>query len=85
MTDDKHIELAGIVKECIRGVVTVELASGQSIKAQLSGKMKMNKINVLPGDQVHVKVSPYDTTKGFIFKLVKKPRFNNNVNSSEHK
>jgi translation initiation factor IF-1 len=69
--NDKHVELDGIVKECVRGVITVELSSGQTVLTTLSGKMKMNKINVIPGDKVYIKVSPYDTTRGFIYKLIK--------------
>lgn len=81
--NDKHVELEGIVKECNRGTVTVELPSGQTVICTLSGKMKMNKINVLPSDKVFVKVSPYDMTRGFIFKLIKgKGSYGT---SSEHK
>lgn len=69
--NDKHVEVEGIVKECNRGTIVVELPAGQVVKATLSGKMKMNKINVLPGDKVFVKVSPYDMTRGFIYKLVR--------------
>ena len=69
--NEKHVELEGIVKECNRGTIIVELPAGQTVIATLSGKMKMNKINVLPGDKVFVKVSPYDMTRGFIFKLIK--------------
>ncbi|MBI4779131.1 translation initiation factor IF-1, partial [Candidatus Falkowbacteria bacterium] len=32
----------------------------------LSGKMRMNKIRLLPGDRVRVQISPYDLTKGRI-------------------
>lgn len=81
--NDKHVEFEGIVKECNRGNVTVTLSSGQTIITTLSGKMKMNKINVLPGDTVLVKVSPYDTSRGFIYKLIKKFR-GQHVNSAGH-
>lgn len=81
--NDKHVELEGIVKECNRGTITVELSSGQSVISTLSGKMKMNKINVLPGDKVVIKVSPYDMSRGFIFKLIKSK--GSYVASSGHK
>jgi len=32
----------------------------------LSGKMRMNKIRILPADKVVVEISPYDMTKGRI-------------------
>jgi translation initiation factor IF-1 len=71
---DTHIETDGIVKESCRGIITVELATGQIVKATLSGKMKMNKINVLPQDKVLLKMSIYDTSKGIIFKLIREKR-----------
>lgn len=84
---DKHVELEGIVKECNRGTILVEFiddtGTGRLIRSTLSGKMKMNKINVLPGDKVVVKVSPYDMTRGFIFKLIKSKGAH--VTSSGHK
>jgi translation initiation factor IF-1 len=42
----------------------VALDSGHEILAHLSGKMRMNKIKLLPGDRVRVEMSPYDLTKG---------------------
>ena len=71
---DTHVTSEGIVKESCRGVVIVELSSGQTIKTQLSGKMRMNKINVLPGDKVLIKMSPYDTSRGIVYKLIRDKR-----------
>jgi translation initiation factor IF-1 len=34
----------------------------------LSGKMRINYIKVVPGDEVVVELSPYDKTKGRIIK-----------------
>ncbi|HPY99557.1 MAG TPA: translation initiation factor IF-1, partial [bacterium] len=34
--------------------------------AHLSGKMRMHRIRLLPGDRVHLQMSPYDLTKGRI-------------------
>jgi translation initiation factor IF-1 len=36
------------------------------VTGYLSGKMKMYKIRVLPGDSVTVEISPYDLSKGRI-------------------
>lgn len=44
----------------------VELEDGQEIIAHLSGKMRMYKIRVLPGDEVTVEMSEYDKEKGRI-------------------
>ena len=44
----------------------VLLENGHEILAHLSGKMRLNKIRLLPGDRVKVQISPYDLTKGRI-------------------
>lgn len=44
----------------------VLLENGHEILTHLSGKMRMNKIRLLPGDRVKVQISPYDLTKGRI-------------------
>lgn len=64
--EDQHIEVEGLVTRSIKGVVTVELDSGVPVQCYISGKMKRNKIQIVVGDRVRVKVDPYDPTKGFI-------------------
>ncbi len=44
----------------------VHLENGHQILAHLSGRMRLNKISVLPGDKVTVEMTPYDLTKGRI-------------------
>ena len=44
----------------------VELENGQIILCHLSGKMRMNRIRLTPGDEVQVEMTPYDLTKGRI-------------------
>lgn len=44
----------------------VKLENGHVILAHLSGKMRMHKIRILPGDHVTVEMTPYDLTKGRI-------------------
>lgn len=61
------IEMDGIVTELLPGTTfRVELESGQVILGHISGKMRMNKIRILPGDKVKVEMTPYDLTKGRI-------------------
>lgn len=36
------------------------------ILAHISGRMRLNKINILVGDKVKVEVSPYDVSQGRI-------------------
>jgi translation initiation factor IF-1 len=44
----------------------IVLSDGKEIMGFLSGKMRMNKIRLLPGDKVRIQISPYDLTKGRI-------------------
>jgi len=59
------IELEGEVVELMPDATfKVLLENGHEIFAYLSGKMRMNKIRLLPGDRVKLQISPYDLTKG---------------------
>lgn len=61
------IEMQGEVQECMPAAsFKVILENGHEILTHLSGKMRMNKIRLLPGDKVKVQISPYDLTKGRI-------------------
>ena len=61
------IEAQGEVLELKPGATfVVRLESGHEILCHLSGKMRMFKIKILPGDKVKVEMSPYDLTKGRI-------------------
>ncbi len=44
----------------------VVLSDGKEILGFLSGKMRMNRITILPGDKVSIEMSPYDEGKGRI-------------------
>jgi len=44
----------------------VVLTDGKEILGFLSGKMRMNRITILPGDRVSIEMSPYDDSKGRI-------------------
>ena len=61
------IEMQGEVLELMPAAsFKVGLENGHEIFAHLSGKMRMNKIRLLPGDKVKLQISPYDLTKGRI-------------------
>jgi translation initiation factor IF-1 len=61
------IEMRGVVAELLpAGSFRVKLENGQEILGFLSGKMRMNKIRILPGDEVKMEITPYDLTKGRI-------------------
>ena len=44
----------------------VVLDDGKEIMGFLSGKMRLNRITILPGDKVTLEMSPYDNSKGRI-------------------
>lgn len=44
----------------------IVLNDGKEIMGFLSGKMRMNRITILPGDKVSLEISPYDESKGRI-------------------
>ncbi|MCX6721296.1 MAG: translation initiation factor IF-1 [Candidatus Staskawiczbacteria bacterium] len=44
----------------------IVLEDGKEILGFLSGKMRMNRITILPGDKVSVEMTPYDDSKGRI-------------------
>lgn len=61
------IEVEGIVEELLPAAnFRVKVSDEQTILAYLSGKMRMHRIKILPGDRVKVEMSPYDLTKGRI-------------------
>ncbi len=61
------IEIQGEVSELMPAAsFKVVLENGHEIMAHLSGKMRMHKIRLLPGDKVKLQISPYDLTKGRI-------------------
>ncbi|WP_406614289.1 translation initiation factor IF-1 [Mycoplasma corogypsi] len=61
------IKILGVVKVVhSTDQYTVELENGTVIKAHISGKMRVNKIRILPGDKIDVELSPYDLTQGRI-------------------
>jgi len=66
---DDRMELIGYVLESLPSTLfQVKTISGQVVLATLSGRMRQNHIMILPGDEVTVEVSPYDTTRGRITK-----------------
>lgn len=61
------IEVSGEVTELLPAAsFRVKLENGHEILAHLSGKMRMFKIRLLPGDKVKVQMTPYDLSKGRI-------------------
>lgn len=60
-------ELIGTVKEALPNTMfRVVLEDQREILAHLSGKMRMFRISIMPGDKVKVEMTPYDLGKGRI-------------------
>lgn len=67
------IEAEGTVVEALpNAMFRVELESGHTVLAHISGKMRMNYIRILLGDRVTLELSPYDLTRGRITYRFKK-------------
>ena len=64
---DQVIKKEGRVTEALpNAFFRVVLDDGKEIMGFLSGKMRMNRITILPGDKVSIEMSPYDESKGRI-------------------
>ncbi len=64
------IEFTGTVTEALpNAMFRVEVNTGQTtmtVLTTISGKIRLHRIKILPGDQVKVELSPYDLTRGRI-------------------
>ena len=68
MADSKEkLIVEGTVTEALPNTTfRVELDNGHEVLAHVCGKIRMRFIRIMPGDQVSLEVSPYDTSKGRI-------------------
>ena len=67
MSKNDVIEAEGVILEALpSGNFKVKLSNGYVITAYISGKLRMNYIKILQGDNVKVEISPYDLTRGRI-------------------
>jgi translation initiation factor IF-1 len=63
----EFIEVRGVIEELLPAAnFRIRTENGQNIIGHLSGKMRMNRIRLLPGDEVKVELTPYDLSKGRI-------------------
>lgn len=64
---EESIEVEGVVTKLMPNAnFTVKLKNGSEVLAHISGRMRMNFIQILEGDRVKMEISPYDLTKGRI-------------------
>ena len=67
MAKDDVIEFDGTVVEVLPNTeFIVELKNGHRIPAHVSGKIRINNIRILQGQEVKVELSSYDLTRGRI-------------------
>lgn len=65
---EEGIEVGGtVIEKFPGGMFSVELEQQkQLVLAHLSGRLRKNRIRILPGDRVTLELSPYDLTRGRI-------------------
>jgi translation initiation factor IF-1 len=62
-----HIEVEGKVVEALpNAMFKIELDTGHTVLAHISGKIRMSFIRISLGDRVKVELSPYDLKRGRI-------------------
>lgn len=67
MAKQDSFTVRGEVTEALpNAIFRVLLENGTPVLAHLAGKLRMNKITIIPGDAVEIEMSPYDLTKGRI-------------------
>ena len=68
MSKEQAIQLEGIVEEALpNAMFKVKLDTTNAVVIGIiSGRMRQNKIKILPGDRVEIEFSPYDLGRGRI-------------------
>lgn len=71
MAKEENIEVEGVVKESLPGskflvVLTTEGFEGHEVTGEMSGKIRMHNIKIVPGDKVRLSMTPYNLEIGRI-------------------
>ena len=67
MGKEEKIEMEGEVTEALPNTMfKVKLDNDHEVLGHISGKMRKNRIRILPGDRVQVELSAYDLSRGRI-------------------
>jgi len=69
-----HLQLLGKVSSAVHEIYEVDTPEGM-IKGKLSGRLRFNKIQILIGDYVELRVSAYDLTHGQIVRRLSENEF----------
>lgn len=68
-SESRIVRREGVVHEALPGLlfrVKLDGSTGEDMLAHLGGKLKLNRIRVIPGDRVVVEMTPYDERRGRI-------------------
>jgi len=66
-------KVEGVVNEALPGLLFRVVLDGeekQEVLARISGKMKIHRIRVIPGDRVVVEMTQYDDKRGRIIRRI---------------
>ncbi|MDR0485995.1 MAG: translation initiation factor IF-1 [Elusimicrobiota bacterium] len=67
MAKEEKITLDAKILEALpNAMFKAQVENGHIVLAHICGKMRMNYIRILPGDNVKLELSPYDLTRGRI-------------------
>lgn len=67
MPKDDILSFEGRVVDLLpNALFKVQLENGHVVLAHLSGKLRINNINILLNDRVRLEITPYDLTRGRI-------------------
>lgn len=67
MAKGEDFDMEGVILEALPNTMfRVKLENGHVVTAHMSGRMRKHYIRILTGDQVTVKMTPYDLSKGRI-------------------
>lgn len=67
MAKQQAIEQEGVIVEVLpSSFFNVELDNGHIVRCTISGKMRINNIQLILGDRVKIEMSPYDLNNGRI-------------------
>jgi translation initiation factor IF-1 len=73
MAKQPPIKQDGVITEALSNATfRIKLENGHEVIANISGKMRLHYIRILPGDRVAVEMSPYDLSRGRITYRYKK-------------
>nr|YP_009476910.1 translational initiation factor 1 [Adenocalymma divaricatum]AVM81448.1 translational initiation factor 1 [Adenocalymma divaricatum]AVM83815.1 translational initiation factor 1 [Adenocalymma gracielzae] len=84
MTEQKWIHEGLITESLSNGMFRVRLDNEDLVLGYVSGKMRRNFIQILPGDKVKIEISGYDSTRGRIISRLDNDNENEKKDSKEN-